>query len=1070
MATETDGSIKLKAAVVADDKSAEAAAKNIVTAIENVTKAASGSTKASTAAAKGFDTQRASVEELYQELTRLNEEYSKAEAAGSKAGMTKANVGMNAVASELMERGVSGTREISGQYEPAFLANDTESKIAAYTAALEQAQEALAFIKEDLATMPAGDSSFESTSQRAAELETIVERLSGTLAGLSTTTSNASAEAASGIDQITEAVTEAANETTNATSQTVEAAGQAAEQEAELSADSIRQIMQEFGIMDEYNAIVENYGRQAGRNFIDAFSDVLSEQGTAGIPDFLANYEVPMTPFDHMRDIFSQLKVQAQDFFSSLSGIQASDAEMIRYEQSLSRVGSALSTVIGWGGKAAGAFAKLEFSLAKLMAKGAVNGIKGIGNGIKAIGDRAAEAKGKLDKSVGSILRMALGVRGMFALIRKVRTIAISALNDIAKQVPEFNAQMSELSTAWSGLKGAVGTAIQPIVSALIGPLTTVINLLTQALTLVGQFFAALTGQKSVYKATAAQQDYAKSLKGTGGAAKDAQKSVLGFDELNKLQDNNGGGAGGGVTYEESPIDESMLEMIDALKKMWEAGDFTELGQKIAEELTKAFTFVDNWLLTTGNTFIQKLASSFGTLINGIVNTTELATIIGKTIADAIMIAINGIDKFLTTVNWKQVGTFIGQGITSFLNTLNGHDIGKAIADLLLAGINFMFSLVKNINWTRLGQIINDTLKAFFKTMNTPDEVGLTAWQKIGIVLSDTAIGLIKLLVTALTDLDWTAIYDAIVQVIESIDWLSLLGVIGLLVTELLRGIVELIIGSISAQNQLIADAFRAIGLDSIAGWFEGISTKLKNVITWLRTNVFEPVINGIKQLFGIHSPSTVMAEIGTNITQGLLDGISSLIDKVKNIWNNLKTSVLEIIDTMKTAIGDRLNAIKTTFSTIFTTIKTSVSNTVKSMVNAVIGTINSMISGVVSGINAIFAAASFNIDTPFGSIGLNLPQISAPQIPMLAQGAVIPPNAPFLAALGDQRHGNNIEAPEDLIRQIVRDESGAGNEAIVDLLEELINVVGNISVGDDVIGRAADRYTANRNRAIGVY
>ena len=44
--------------------------------------------------------------------------------------------------------------------------------------------------------------------------------------------------------------------------------------------------------------------------------------------------------------------------------------------------------------------------------------------------------------------------------------------------------------------------------------------------------------------------------------------------------------------------------------------------------------------------------------------------------------------------------------------------------------------------------------------------------------------------------------------------------------------------------------------------------------------------------------------------------------------------------------------------------------------------------------------------------------------IPALARGAVLPPNREFLAVLGDQKHGRNLEAPEDLIRQIVREET----------------------------------------------
>lgn len=90
-------------------------------------------------------------------------------------------------------------------------------------------------------------------------------------------------------------------------------------------------------------------------------------------------------------------------------------------------------------------------------------------------------------------------------------------------------------------------------------------------------------------------------------------------------------------------------------------------------------------------------------------------------------------------------------------------------------------------------------------------------------------------------------------------------------------------------------------------------------------------------------------------------------------------------------------------------------------------------------------------------------------EIPMLAKGAVIPPNAPFMAVLGDQRNGTNIEAPADLIRQIFREElADTGGSMTAELLRELISVVENISVGDETIGRAAARYNRRASRAGG--
>lgn len=52
----------------------------------------------------------------------------------------------------------------------------------------------------------------------------------------------------------------------------------------------------------------------------------------------------------------------------------------------------------------------------------------------------------------------------------------------------------------------------------------------------------------------------------------------------------------------------------------------------------------------------------------------------------------------------------------------------------------------------------------------------------------------------------------------------------------------------------------------------------------------------------------------------------------------------------------------------------------------------------------------------------MNLPRV--PTVPYLAKGAVIPPRSEFLAVLGDQKQGNNIETPEALLRKIVREET----------------------------------------------
>lgn len=143
--------------------------------------------------------------------------------------------------------------------------------------------------------------------------------------------------------------------------------------------------------------------------------------------------------------------------------------------------------------------------------------------------------------------------------------------------------------------------------------------------------------------------------------------------------------------------------------------------------------------------------------------------------------------------------------------------------------------------------------------------------------------------------------------------------------------------------------------------------------------------------------------------------------------------------------------------------------NVGKGAVNVLISIINSMIDLVVRGLNMIrFDIPSWIPGIGGRRVGFNIQQV--PKIPYLAQGAVIPPNREFMAVLGDQRHGTNIEAPEDLIRKIVREETArnGGDERVAELLETLIAVVNGIEIGDTTIGKAAERYNRVASRARG--
>ena len=202
---------------------------------------------------------------------------------------------------------------------------------------------------------------------------------------------------------------------------------------------------------------------------------------------------------------------------------------------------------------------------------------------------------------------------------------------------------------------------------------------------------------------------------------------------------------------------------------------------------------------------------------------------------------------------------------------------------------------------------------------------------------------------------------------------------------------------------------------------------------------------------------------------------MSGLYQGITDGWKTIQQWLTDLPGKFKDAFNRVTSWVSTTFAGAWEAAWGGLQTGVVNAVNGVIGVISNMLQTVADGINKLFSMLNFSIDMPGifggGTVGFEVPTVSAPQIPYLATGAVIPPNAPFYAVLGDQRHGNNIEAPEDLIRKIVREEAGSlGNDRVEDLLETLISVVRAIRIGDDDIGQAAQRYIRSSERTMGGY
>ena len=218
----------------------------------------------------------------------------------------------------------------------------------------------------------------------------------------------------------------------------------------------------------------------------------------------------------------------------------------------------------------------------------------------------------------------------------------------------------------------------------------------------------------------------------------------------------------------------------------------------------------------------------------------------------------------------------------------------------------------------------------------------------------------------------------------------------------------------------------------------------------------FAEVFNAIADVVGVAVGAIADAiDLAVVVLRGLTDFLSAVF---RGNW-----------DAAWQAIGNTVN-----------TVWDKMTNAIKTAVNGIIGFINRMISAVVTGINAVINALnglSFDLPDIFGGghVGFNISTLTAPQIPYLAQGAVIPANREFLAVLGDQSHGTNVEAPLDTIKQAVAEvmedlQAGqmAGFEAVVAVLREILSAVYGIELTDEDVGRAVQRWQRKQLIATG--
>ena len=267
--------------------------------------------------------------------------------------------------------------------------------------------------------------------------------------------------------------------------------------------------------------------------------------------------------------------------------------------------------------------------------------------------------------------------------------------------------------------------------------------------------------------------------------------------------------------------------------------------------------------------------------------------------------------------------------------------------------------------------------------------------------------------------------------------------------------------------TDIIEPVFGYIGDTFTDLWDNHLSPLWNNIVSFVMSTAenilalwngcLKPIVDFVVALF---APKIVGA------TDLIVGAISVAVGLISDTISSILTYLNGIITFITGAFtGDWKKAwegIKTIFKGIwdgFSGIVKGVVNSIIWAINALIAAIYSAVAGVVNGLGSVVETVGNIIGQDWG---FSIPT-APPQIPYLAKGAVLPPNKPFLAMVGDQRHGTNIEAPlatiQEAVEEVLSEYNGNGNEAVLDMLGQILTAILNIDVGDTAIGKAANRY-----------
>ena len=586
---------------------------------------------------------------------------------------------------------------------------------------------------------------------------------------------------------------------------------------------------------------------------------------------------------------------------------------------------------------------------------------------------------------------------------------------------------------------------VQNVASALIQAIPSLLNAVYQMI--IGLAKGIWQGIKALF--TGSSGSVTADIKtSVGGIATEAGNASTGMEELGDATEK----AGKQAKKSLAAFDELTTLSSDAEKGTAVAPEVSTAGLGGAGGVSSAMSVVpeDNTQISFLDNILDRLKPIQEIFMSGFWKGFQNADFSG------IKKSISGIKKSLTGIFTSPEVQNSAQGFVSSVVLAFGQitgsiaSIGTTIATNLLGGFNLYLDGNSETIKTRISNIFDassgivtsvgnmwETFSDIFSVFADTNGQNLTS-NIIGI-FSNAFLGILELAVKFGEDfINFLSqpIIDNKDVLKEALDGLlgefsRITGQIKKLVDELVDGVLNLYDKHISPFIKTLTDVLS----DWVDTFVEGYNEHIKPIIDAFADEFENLVGEHLVPMFDV-----VMKSVGKviDILNWLWDNILRpigkwLIKNFLNVFGNVFYQIKDIVFIVIGKISDSIDSIFTIFNGLIDFIAgvftgdwkrawEGIKGILKGIVNGFVTMIETGVNLIISAINGIIGGVDNIVGAVGSALGLdwNIPKIPKLNLPRLAQGAVIPPNREFLAVLGDQKRGTNIEAPLDTIKQAV--------------------------------------------------